>query len=145
LKHGRKDGSSFGSGQGQPILDVMVVTQFFAMIEDISLKKRYDESLQIEKKYRGIIANMNLGLLEVDLDNNITAANHGFNYEWLYTTRTHGNNAIEIFVNESSKSIEDKDKLRSDGLTDSYELQVYDKKKRKEYGLLVLKLIYKAI
>jgi hypothetical protein len=31
------------------------------VVEDISLKKRYDESLQIEKeKYRGIIANMNL-------------------------------------------------------------------------------------
>jgi hypothetical protein len=38
------------------------------------------------------------------------------------------------------RCIEDKDKLRSDGLTDSYELQVYDKKKRKEYGLLALKL-----
>jgi PAS domain-containing protein len=79
------------------------VTQFFAMVEDISLKKRYDESLQIERKYRGIIANMNLGLLEVDLDN--TMANQGFTTEWLYTARTFGNNAIEIFVNESGKDV----------------------------------------
>jgi hypothetical protein len=48
--------------QGQPILDENGEVTHFAMVEDISLKKRYDESLQIEK-YRGIIANMNLGLL----------------------------------------------------------------------------------
>jgi hypothetical protein len=50
-----------GKVKGQPILDENgEVTQFF-VVEDISLKKRYDESLQIEKeKYRGIIANMNL-------------------------------------------------------------------------------------
>jgi PAS domain S-box-containing protein len=141
LKHGRKDGSSFWvKAKGQPILDVNgQVTQFFAMIEDISLKKRYDESLQIEKeKYRGIIANMNLGLLEVDLDNNITLANHGFTAMSGYTQQELiGNNAIEIFVNESGKNVlKTKDKLRSDGLTDSYELQVYDKNKKERIWLI---------
>nr|WP_314839073.1 PAS domain S-box protein [uncultured Flavobacterium sp.] len=141
LKHGRKDGSSFWvKAKGQPILDANgEVTQFFAMIEDISLKKRYDESLQIEKeKYRGIIANMNLGLLEVDLDNNITMANHGFTTMSGYTQQELiGNNAIEIFVNENGKNVlKTKDKLRSDGLTDSYELQVYDKNKKERIWLI---------
>jgi hypothetical protein len=36
-----------------------------------------------------------------------------YNYEWLYTARTFGNNAIEIFVNESGKDVlKTKDKLR---------------------------------
>jgi hypothetical protein len=40
-------------------------------------------------------------------------ANHSFTTEWLYTARTFGNNAIEIFVNESGKDVlKNKDKLR---------------------------------
>ena len=141
LKHGRKDGSSFWAKvKGQPILDENgEVTQFFAMVDDISLKKRYDESLQIEKeKYRGIIANMNLGLLEVDLDNNITMANHGFTTMSGYTQQELlGNNAIEIFVNEIGKDvIKTKDILRSEGLTDSYELRVFDKNNQERIWLI---------
>jgi PAS domain S-box-containing protein len=141
LKHGRKDGSSFWvKAKGQPIVDEKgEVTQFFAMIEDISLKKRYDESLQIEKeKYRGIIANMNLGLLEVDLDNKITMANHSFTTMSGYTQQELlGNHPIEIFVGESGKDIlKTKDKLRADGLTDSYELQVFDKNKNEKIWLI---------
>lgn len=141
LKHGRKNGSSFWvKAKGQPILDKNgEVVQFFTMIEDISLKKRYDESLQIEKeKYRGIIANMNLGLLEVDLDNNITMANHSFTTMSGYTEQELlGNNAIEIFVNENGKDVlQNKDKLRADGLTDSYELHVFDKNGQERIWLI---------
>ncbi|MBB1192629.1 hypothetical protein DNC80_02970 [Flavobacterium sp. SOK18b] len=141
LKHGRKDGSSFWTkAKGQPIFNEKgKVTQFFAMIEDITLKKRYEESLQIEKeKYRGIIANMNLGLLEVDLDNNITMANHRFSTMSGYTQQELlGNNAIDVFVNEGGKSVlKAKDKLRSKGLTDSYELRVFDKNNQERIWLI---------
>jgi hypothetical protein len=55
----------------------------------------------------------------------------------LYTARAFGNNAIEIFVNESGKDVlKNKDKLRADGLTDSYELRVFDKTVKRKYGLL---------
>jgi hypothetical protein len=49
LKHGRKDGGSLGKVKGSPYLMKTARLQFFAMVEDISLKKKYDESLQIEK------------------------------------------------------------------------------------------------
>ena len=141
LKHGRKDGSSFWTkAKGQPIHNENgMVTQFFAMIEDITLKKRYDESLQIEKeKYSGIIANMNLGLLEVDLDNNITMANQSFAAMSGYSEKELvGHNAIDIFVNEEGKQLlQLKDKARADGLTDSYELRVYDKKNQERIWLV---------
>jgi len=62
--HRRKDGSNFWvKTKGQPILNTKgEVVQYFAMIEDISLSKKYEESLQVEKgKYQSIIANRNLG------------------------------------------------------------------------------------
>jgi hypothetical protein len=68
LKHGRKDGSSFGSGQGQPILDENGGYNFLPWLRIFLLKKGTMKVYKLKKKSRGIIANMNLGLLEVDLE-----------------------------------------------------------------------------
>ena len=79
--HRRKDGSHFWvKTKGQPIKNSDgEVTQYFAMIEDVSLKKDYEEVLKKERnKYSNIIANMNLGLLEVDNNETITFANNSF-------------------------------------------------------------------
>jgi len=47
--------------------------------DDITIRKRYKESLQAQKdKYSSIIANMNLGLLEVDAEVKILMANQSF-------------------------------------------------------------------
>ncbi|MFV8282750.1 PAS domain S-box protein [Christiangramia marina] len=47
--------------------------------DDITIRKRYKESLQAQKdKYSSIIANMNLGLLEVNTDATILMANQSF-------------------------------------------------------------------
>ena len=47
--------------------------------DDITIRKRYKESLQAQKdKYSSIIANMNLGLLEVDANVKILMANQSF-------------------------------------------------------------------
>lgn len=47
--------------------------------DDITIRKRYKESLQAQKdKYSSIIANMNLGLLEVDADVKVLMANQSF-------------------------------------------------------------------
>ena len=44
--------------------------------EDVTIPKRYKESLQAQKeKYSNIIANMNLGLVEVDNDDRVIMAN----------------------------------------------------------------------
>ena len=141
LKHGRKDGSSFWAKiKGQPILNSDgKVLQFFAMIEDVSLKKRYDESLQIEKeKYRSIIANMNLGLLEVDKNDVITLANQSFSDISGYSIdELIGKKAANLLLTkESQELVKSKDAIREKGKTDSYEVKVIDKFGKNRHWLL---------
>ena len=126
--------------KGQPIKDANgVATQFFAIIEDISLKKRYDERLELEKeKYRNIIANMNLGLLEVSLDGTITMVNQSFvemsgcSIEELIGSKIDG----RFLTSESSKILEAKSELRNQGISDSYQVKVLDKNKVKKTWLI---------
>lgn len=141
LIHARKDGSSFWSkNKGQPILNSKgEVIQYFAMIEDISLKKRYDESLQNEKeKYRSIIANMNLGLLEVDLNDVITLANNSFLTISGYSSEELiGKKAAELLLTqESKKLVKSKNEIRKKGKTDSYEVKVIDKFGKNRHWLI---------
>lgn len=132
LLHARKNSTPFWSRvKAQPITDSQGnAMQYFAMLEDISLKKRYDESLEIEKeKYRGIIANMNLGLLEVDLNDKILMANQSFlDMSGYAIEEMVGHKASGLFLTQESKKIlQSKDRLRSEGISDSYEMNVKDK------------------
>jgi PAS domain S-box-containing protein len=141
LMHARKDGSSFWSkNKGQPILNSKgEVVQFFAIIEDISLKKRYDESLQNEKeKYRSIIANMNLGLLEIDKNDVITLANQSFSDISGYTSEELiGKKASELLLTKESKElVKSKNSIRKNGKTDSYEVKVIDKFGKNKHWLI---------
>jgi PAS domain S-box-containing protein len=141
LKHGRKDGTSFwAKTKGQPILNSDGrVLQFFAMIEDVSLKKRYDESLQIEKeKYRSIIANMNLGLLEVDKNDVITLANQSFSDISGYAIdELIGKKAADLLLaKESQELVKSKETIREKGKTDSYEVKVIDKLGKNRHWLI---------
>jgi len=142
LIHGRKDGSHFWSRtKGQPIFDQEgKVKQYFAMLEDISLKKRYDESIEIEKsKYQSIIANMNLGLLEVDLNDVITLSNNSFTEISGYTAEElRGKKAAELLMSDESKAVlKSKNKIRRNlGITDSYEVEVFNKQGEKRYWLI---------
>ena len=141
LHHSRKDGSHFWSRvKGQPIKDQNgLATQYFAILEDISFKKKYDESLQIEKeKYRSIIANMNLGLLEVNLDDVITMANQSFtDMSGFSSDELIGTKAGDLFLTtEGQKIIESKSDLRLDGITDSYEVKAITKNKQNKTWLV---------
>ncbi|OCB78476.1 PAS domain S-box protein [Flavobacterium crassostreae] len=141
LFHARKNGTPFWSRvKGQPIRDSQGnVTQYFAILEDISLKKRYDESLEIEKeKYRSIIANMNLGLLEVDLKDTITMANQSFlDMSGFSMQELLGRNASGIFLTqEGGKILESKNKLRVKGVPDSYEITAITKSKENKTWLI---------
>jgi PAS domain S-box-containing protein len=141
LHHGRKDGSSFWSrNKGQPIINSNgEVTQYFAMIEDISLKRQFDESLKNEKeKYQNILANMNLGMIEVDLNGFITLANHSFcEISGYKTEELIGKNAGELLLTKESKELV-KNKLpdRENGKTDSYEVKVTNKSGEKRNWLI---------
>ncbi|MBY0487420.1 MAG: PAS domain S-box protein, partial [Flavobacteriaceae bacterium] len=97
---------------------------------DVTLKRRYDENLQIEKeKYRSIIAKMNLGLLEVDKNDVITMANQSFTDISGYSLEELvGKKASDLLLTKEGKElVKSKKSMREEGETDSYELKVIDK------------------
>jgi PAS domain S-box-containing protein len=106
---------------------------------DITIKKKHEVILQNEKeKYSNIIANMNLGLIEVDQNDRITLVNHSFCEISGYTVaELIGEKTSDLFlVEENVQLFETKNKLRTQGVTDSYEVQVKNKKGEKKYMLI---------
>lgn len=107
--------------------------------KDVTLKRNYNQNLKKQKeKYSSIIANMNLGLVEVDIDNKIRLANQSFIDMTGYKEHELLNqNSLNFFDNN-----EDKEKLekriieRKKGKSDSFELQFYSKGGRKKYWLV---------
>jgi PAS domain S-box-containing protein len=103
---------------------------YCGFIKDISERKNNEEILKLqEEKYRNIIANMNLGLLEVDLNDTIIYANQsfcemsGFNLDELK-----GKTAADLFVLENHKKIvSEKNEKRKSHESDGYELEVKNK------------------
>ena len=106
---------------------------------DITIKKNHEEILRNEKeKYSNIIANMNLGLIEVDINEDITFANYSFSEISGYSLEDLiGKNASNLFLNQENKElVVAKSKLRSDGISDSYEVQIKNKKGEKKHWLV---------
>lgn len=107
--------------------------------DDVTINKRVKESIEAERlKYSNIIANMNMGLLEVDLDDTILLANQsfiemsGYNVDELM-----GSKASELFLNPQDKQIiQDKRTQRSKGVSDSYEVSVLTKDNTKKHWLI---------
>ena len=97
---------------------------------DITLNKNYNESLTYEKeKYRSIINNMNIGLLEVNNEDEILLANQrfsemsGYSIDYLI-----GKNGSDVFLNDDDKEkLNDKKLKRKEGRSDSYEITVKNK------------------
>lgn len=139
--HYRKNGTAFwGRVKGQPVLDDNgVILHYFAVIEDITDKKNADELLRKnEEKYRGIISNMNLGLLEVDLDGIIQFANQsfcdlsGYRYKELI-----GRNAARLFMKwDDQAAIESKNQMRLKGISDAYEMEITTRKGERRWWLI---------
>lgn len=97
---------------------------------DITERKRSEIKLKKqEEKYRSIIAHMNLGLIEVDLDENIRYVNQSFCVMSGYEEHELiGRNAASLFVKDEYKEmIEEKNSLRQKGLSDAYEMNVKTK------------------
>ncbi len=103
---------------------------FGQMLINIRNRQKWDNQLRIqEEKYRNIIANMNLGLLEVDLNDIIIYANQSFCEMSGYTLQEiKSKPAAELFVKEDQKQIiEEKNNQRKNSVSDSYEIEVKDK------------------
>ncbi len=86
-----------------------------------------------EEKYRGVMENMELGLMEVDNDNNITKV-----YERFYTMLGYtpeemiGKNAIELLLaKDHIERVKDVAEQRKIGLSSAYEIEILNKKGEK--------------
>lgn len=95
---------------------------------DITLRKNYRKNLEIQKeKYGSIIANMNLGLVEVDNDENILMVNQSFSdMIGIPADDLIGKNttaAFKIDIQDQDK-IKEHNKKRLKGISDSYEVSV---------------------
>lgn len=107
---------------------------------DVTIKKRYEQSLEIEKtKYSSIIDNMNMGLLEVDNKDVIQLANQSFCLMSGYKkSELIGKNASTIFLDEMNKKII-KNKLLDrtiKSVADSYEIDIKNKSKEIRHWMI---------
>ncbi len=110
-----------------------------AIIRDITLETRYNNNLEAQKqKYTNVIANMNLGLIEVDLEDRIVMINSSFEKMSGYSEEEIiGKKGKELLVPEEQHEFFDKKvEKRVDGISESYEVQVLDKKGRKKNWLI---------
>lgn len=95
--------------------------------KDVTLNKKYRQSLEAQKqKYSSIIANMNLGLIEVSLDDEILMFNNSFAEMSGYSEKELlGKIAGQTFPLEKDKKTILKENMdRTKGNSNSYEIQV---------------------
>ena len=106
---------------------------------DVTERKRAEQALLFrEEKYRSIIANMNLGMIEVDLSEKILFANNsfcemsGFSLnELLYKRPT------DMFLmGQNAEMLKQKNELRRQGASDAYEVVVRNKRGEARWWLV---------
>jgi len=103
---------------------------FCSFMQDISERKKTESKLKLqEEKYRNIIANMNLGLIEVDNDDVIRYANQSFaDISGFKGKELIGLRASETFAfGDNIEKLEAKKKLREKGVSDVYQMPVRNK------------------
>ncbi|MEO6231975.1 MAG: PAS domain S-box protein [Ferruginibacter sp.] len=106
---------------------------------DITDRKLAEELLQTkEEKYRSIITNMNLGLMEVDTEEKILFSNQSFcdmsGYEF---DELIGKRASHIFVKgENIEKMESKNEARKKSGSDAYEIAVKNKRGQLRWWLM---------
>jgi PAS domain S-box-containing protein len=99
---------------------------------DITERKKFEEALITnEEKYRGIIENMNLGLMEMDRTHRIDFANQTLlKMTNLTMKQAKGYDVTKFFSYESAKEVEYIKKLGIEGISKAYEIQTKVKGKR---------------
>jgi PAS domain S-box-containing protein len=104
---------------------------FCSFMQDISERKKTETRLRVqEEKYRNIIANMNLGLIEVDNNEIIQFANQTFaDISGFELGELIGLNPTKTFaLDEYVEKLNSKNSLREKRLSDVYQIQVKNKK-----------------
>lgn len=109
------------------------------IVRDITLKHKYQQAIEVEKqKYSSIIANMNLGLVEVDTNDNILMINQSFAKMSGYTQQeVIGKKGGELFPIENSVSvISEENNKRHNNESNSYEVKVKTKQGEIKHWLI---------
>lgn len=107
--------------------------------EDVTIKKKYKESLVAEReKYSNIIANMNMGLIEVNKDDIVQLANQSFyDMSGFREKELIGKKASDLFLNEKAKKIfTEKINDRENRESNSYEIEIINKLGETRYWLI---------
>ena len=103
---------------------------FGQMLINIRNRQKWEYQLRLqEEKFRNIISNMNLGLLEVDVDDSIIYSNQGFcEMSGYKLEELKGKKAADLFLREEDRpKIKDKNDQRKKSISDSYEIEILDK------------------
>lgn len=133
--HNRKGESFWVEQRVQPIVEAGKVIGLTAIMRDVTESVQVIEVLQrSEEKYRSIIENMRLGLVEVDLHERIQFVNNSFCEMVGYDNdELIGQNAKELLAAKNSKKheklIQENGQLRTKGLHSVYEVQLQSKEK----------------
>lgn len=120
-------------------LEINLVGYIIANSRDISERKLIEESIRKQKeKYQNIIANMNLGLLEVDLNDVIQYVNPSFEAISGFTeSDLIGKRAADTLITEAdAKLITDKATQRENGVSDMYEVLVKNKRGESRWWMI---------
>lgn len=135
-----KDGNEIWMGQSVQYPEKEDASaQLTALAIDINKRKLAELNLKLqEEKYRNIIANMNLGLLEVDIDDNIQHANQSFcKMSGFSLDELVGHKAADLFLGEEEKKlIKEKNDARKDGSSDMYSVPVKNKKGERRWWVV---------
>jgi PAS domain S-box-containing protein len=122
-------GIFIGKSKEQDSDDLLMIAQY--LHDEVSKRKKSEAALKTsEEKYRSIIANMNLGLLEVDNNEDIMYANAGFCQMSGFTEEEllHQKASNVLILSEETKNIINvKNNLRIKDISDSYEIFITNK------------------
>ncbi|MEM5563765.1 PAS domain S-box protein [Psychroserpens sp. AS72] len=112
---------------------------FLWTFTDVTLKRTYRKSLEVQKqKYYSIIANMHLGLVEVNNDDEILMINQSFSEMSGYEeSELLGKRSRDVYaIEEGSEIIAKEYEKRKEGEANSYELKVETKQGDIRYWLV---------
>jgi len=110
-----------------PILNKEKSNEFLWTFTDVTLKRTYRKSIEAQReKYRSIIANMHLGLVEVNNNDEIQMINQSFSEMSGYKAEELlGRIGSDVFLSDKDVNIiKNENSKRQKGASNSYELKV---------------------
>ncbi|MGY3089682.1 PAS domain S-box-containing protein [Hymenobacter sp. UYAg731] len=122
-----------------PIFDGSRYVGHLWKYEDITARIKAEEDLKRrEEKYRGIIENMSLGLVEADLNDHLLYANHSFCDMTGYCTDELAGQRLSplLLSGPDLELVESKLRNREHGISDSYEIVVTTKTGERKWLLV---------